>query len=905
MNFGQKTFTDFSKDNPTGHQSSTMESRDPDSPSANSTSSKTVREVDYYFNPTELFRWINYRRWDGARTRILSNPDECATWIVSRHSTDGRILWRHLPLHLVCMQSGLNAASSSSLSNENEQSGNKDNKVIHSAIQQRQIEDLIDILLEAYPEGASSPDDQGMLPLHLCVTNNLNPNDRVINLLLMVNPSAVEVKDKFGRTPLDLLRDNKSGKNESALRAMTRAQRMSKRLVSIIRKENSGKVDEVKKWADNEREASKRIIMRMEEELQHVNKELEKYQSQTCTEKNRGRDLELQIDLLQNRVDELELDVDQVRKERDELVKNNEHLTGSFVEQENKVNEIKQKYQLEKEEQQTRVATLKSEVNTARSMAEAMESQLRARFENEEFLTNEVSDLETKMNTLSAQYQQDTKRLEHDLEACTQENEILKKNCQDFAAKLFNLQNRLSEMNKHVENVVTSHGALNSEHDRLMDISVRYESELLRSAQAGRSAIETAIKKQQEVFEATMKEQRVALEKATEKEAKLIEMAKNERHRGMEVVNRMRQDFREMRKLATEQELKIQQQSLSLGRNRKFKGNNEDEPSEKESRTPQASSTMSLNSSLMKPNVLLRDRSILDQSDSQSLSSPAQRQDSLPEQRLPSSTQSKSESKGTSVIVTSSPEMPSLDSKVVEKNHGSVISKKQNQSRPIYSPAPSTETETTANRSKEQRSFRPESRIPSTHSFSSTSIESVTPRDRPTPQSRGQLLHLIEDRAERDEATRGKGFSSTKRHSRDKFSFVHEKNSNTAVMDKQGPHTVKFAPPMEALKPAPVRVNSPHSLYYDNEYSDASSSDTFSGAPESKFGKYVNRGYGNSKNFSSSSSKDFDDDSSSSFNRRYGIERIPTVNERRTEDISTPGGSISNSDDESSLGPLR
>ena len=733
MNFGQKTCPDFSKDDSTGHQLSTMESREPDSPSANSMSSKTVREVDYYFNPTELFRWINYRRWDGAKTRILSNPDECATWIVSRHSTDGRILWRHLPLHLVCMQSGLNAASSTSLSNENEQAGKKDNKLIHSAIQQRQIEDLIDILLEAYPEGASSPDDQGMLPLHLCVTNNLNPNDRVINLLLMINPSAVEVKDKFGRTPLDLLRENKSGKNESALRAMTRAQRMSKRLVSIIRKENSGKVDEVKKWADNEREASKRIIMRLEEELQRVNKELESYQGQTNTEKNRGRDLELQIDLLQNRVDELELDVDQVRKERDELVKNNEQLTGSFVEQENKVNEIKQKYQLEKDEQQNRVATLKSEVNTARSMAEAMESQLRARFANEEFLTNEVSDLETKMNTLSAQYQQDTKRLEHEMEACKQENEILKKNCQDFAAKLFNLQNRLTEMNKHVENVVTSHGALNSEHDRLMEMSVRYESELLRSAQVGRSAIESAIKKQQEVFEATMNEQKAALEKATEKEAKLIEMAKNERNRGMEVVNRMRQDFREMRQLATEQELKIQQKSLSLGRNRKFKGNNDDESSEKESRTPQSSTTMSLNSSSLKPNVLLRDRSILDQADSQSLSSPIERQDSQQEQRPPSSIQSKGESKATTGSVVSTPDIPSLDSKIVEQSRGSVNSKKQNQSRQIYSPVPSSETETIANRSKEHRSFRTESRKPATHSFSSTSIESVNPLRTPCP----------------------------------------------------------------------------------------------------------------------------------------------------------------------------
>ena len=62
-----------------------------------SASSSSVKEVDYYLNPTELFRWINYRRWDGAKTRAQSHPDECSTWIVSRHNADGRILWRTCP----------------------------------------------------------------------------------------------------------------------------------------------------------------------------------------------------------------------------------------------------------------------------------------------------------------------------------------------------------------------------------------------------------------------------------------------------------------------------------------------------------------------------------------------------------------------------------------------------------------------------------------------------------------------------------------------------------------------------------------------------------------------------------------------------------------------------------------
>ena len=50
---------------------------------APATNNNTIKEVDYYLNPTELFRWINYRRWDGARSRAQSHPDESSTWIVS------------------------------------------------------------------------------------------------------------------------------------------------------------------------------------------------------------------------------------------------------------------------------------------------------------------------------------------------------------------------------------------------------------------------------------------------------------------------------------------------------------------------------------------------------------------------------------------------------------------------------------------------------------------------------------------------------------------------------------------------------------------------------------------------------------------------------------------------------
>ena len=61
------------------------------------------------------------------------------------------------------------------------------------------------MLLDAHPEAASSPDDQGMLPLHLAVANSAHPNENVLNLLLMAHPTAADAKDNHGRTPVDLL----------------------------------------------------------------------------------------------------------------------------------------------------------------------------------------------------------------------------------------------------------------------------------------------------------------------------------------------------------------------------------------------------------------------------------------------------------------------------------------------------------------------------------------------------------------------------------------------------------------------------------------------------------------------------------------------------------------------------
>ena len=98
-----------------------------------------MNEVDAINNPTQLFRKINNKDWKGALKVIKNNPVEAIIWI-SRHDDNGQLLWKYLPLHLLCLN---------------------DNPI---------NEELFTTVLNSYPESASIPTPHdGNLPMHyLC-----------------------------------------------------------------------------------------------------------------------------------------------------------------------------------------------------------------------------------------------------------------------------------------------------------------------------------------------------------------------------------------------------------------------------------------------------------------------------------------------------------------------------------------------------------------------------------------------------------------------------------------------------------------------------------------------------------------------------------------------------------------
>jgi hypothetical protein len=546
--------------------SSTPRQPRPGSQPPQSSSSVTPKEVDYYLNPTELFRWINYRRWDGARSRAQSHPDEAATWIVSRHSSDGRILWRHLPLHLVCMQREASVAV--------EDLGDS-----NAVLAARQMELLVDILLDSYPEGASSPDDQGMLPLHLLLTKADNePNERVVNLILTSFPNAVDVQDKFGRTPYDILREQcqekgvTSDRCRAAFRALKRARYVADRISSTIQNESANIVAAVQQEATNERGASQKIIVRLEEELNNQMKEMNLRDTREKNWQEEVRKLKSELASMEGALEAANINLDAAREERDMYMSENESMKTKVEHHDEIVQKIRSEAQQSRQGDIETISKLKSEVSTAKAMAEALESQLRSRFTNEDYLSSTVTDLEEQLEELKIRNEHASKKHQHELDSLTAENQKLKKANDELNKKNALLTTKLSELSKQMGDIMSSHGALCSEYDRCVEASEHTESSMLESIRSERAQLVESFAQQRQAFEKAFAEQERAIEQSVQRQDNLLAKAHQSRLVGRSTMEEIRKEFQEIRAAAAERERLLHAQAISA--NRKSNKNN-------------------------------------------------------------------------------------------------------------------------------------------------------------------------------------------------------------------------------------------------------------------------------------------------------------------------------------------
>ena len=159
-----------------------------------------MREVNYDVNKTELYKFIEAKEWDEVLSRLRSNPEEAATWVVRYTENDpDAIMWRLLPLHAACYPEMTYVPS--------------DDKTVRCGIRAKGR--VIDALLQVYPKAAKKKDDKLMIPLHLACRNSAPMN--VLRSLLHAHPRGINSKDYRARTPLELVEQSKDTLNQGAI----------------------------------------------------------------------------------------------------------------------------------------------------------------------------------------------------------------------------------------------------------------------------------------------------------------------------------------------------------------------------------------------------------------------------------------------------------------------------------------------------------------------------------------------------------------------------------------------------------------------------------------------------------------------------------------------------------------
>lgn len=141
---------------------------------------ETTREVDYDTYPTALIQLIERKQWEQAITRCSEFPQEASTWMCrlqevkgkSDKSKEDEVRWRILPIHSAI--------------------------VLHAPVE------MIEALIEAYPEGLRKGDDRKMLPLHMAFRLGSSPETAAV--IVDAYPVALKKKDSRGHTPLHILK---------------------------------------------------------------------------------------------------------------------------------------------------------------------------------------------------------------------------------------------------------------------------------------------------------------------------------------------------------------------------------------------------------------------------------------------------------------------------------------------------------------------------------------------------------------------------------------------------------------------------------------------------------------------------------------------------------------------------
>lgn len=199
---------------------------------------------------------IGKKKWQDARNRIESNPEECRVWVITEFGGKGSIRpwWKRLPVHVACERNAPVDIVKALIDSYPESIFMKDENgkvpLIHACYRSASIEvvklllsrgqeaaslpdlnrrlalhwaceydaasNVVSALLASYPDASKHVDEYGRVPLHwVCVSIKCRP--QTVQEVTILYPNAVSLRDLDGNTPLDLMKDSISQEKEKVI----------------------------------------------------------------------------------------------------------------------------------------------------------------------------------------------------------------------------------------------------------------------------------------------------------------------------------------------------------------------------------------------------------------------------------------------------------------------------------------------------------------------------------------------------------------------------------------------------------------------------------------------------------------------------------------------------------------
>jgi len=249
-------------------------------------------------------------------------------------------------------------------------------------------------------------------------------------------------------------------------------------------------------------------------------------------------------------------EIRRLKNERNEMIENTNRLKETLAKHDSVVDDIKKTAADERIKLGDVIANLKSDVATSKAMNDALESQLRSRFTNEEFLSASIVDLEKNLADTKKLYDTGLKKWKEREQELESENSHAKKTVEDLTKRNVSMQSRVNDLNKQLSKLLASHSSLNVEYERLVESTSRAELEQIEETRNERERITALLQTQQQSFDAFMNDQRRILSDAAKKESETHASNLTERERSLAEIDKLKEEFKQAHLAERERKLK-------------------------------------------------------------------------------------------------------------------------------------------------------------------------------------------------------------------------------------------------------------------------------------------------------------------------------------------------------------